>query len=72
MDVKIKSMDAQSGLLSFQAESADVIDIPSYINKLTQTGLFSSVDYSGYQYNDGKYSLDLSCVLAAENAGGDK
>ncbi len=72
MSVQIKSMDAQSGLLSFQAESADVIDIPSYINKLTQTGLFSSVDYTGYQYNEGKYSLDLSCILAAEASGGDK
>lgn len=72
MEVMIKSMDAKTGLLSFKAESADVIDIPSYINKLTQTGLFSSVDYTGYQYNDGTYSLDLSCILAAENAGGDK
>lgn len=72
MDVMIKSMDAKTGLLTFQAESADVIDIPSYINKLNQTGLFSSVDYTGYQYDDGTYSLDLSCILAAENAGGDK
>lgn len=72
MNVMIKSMDAQAGLLTFQAESADVIDIPSYINKLTQTGLFSSVDYTGYQYDDGKYALDLSCVLKPLNAGGEK
>ncbi len=72
MTVMIKSMDAQTGVLSFQASSGDVIDIPSYINRLTQTGLFSSVDYTGYQYDDGNYALDLSCVLEAENAGGEK
>lgn len=52
--------------------SRAVIDIPGYVNKLTQTGLFSSVDYSGYQYQDGEYTLDLSCILKAIDAGGDK
>ena len=60
------------GLLTFHAVSSAVIDIPGYVNKLTQTGLFSSVDYSGYQYQDGEYTLDLSCILKAIDAGGDK
>ena len=72
MNVEVKSMDAETGLLTFHAVSSAVIDIPEYVNKLTQTGLFSSVDYSGYQYQDGEYTLDLSCILKAIDAGGDK
>lgn len=72
MNVEVKSMDAETGLLTFHAVSSAVIDIPGYVNKLTQTGLFSSVDYSGYQYQDGEYTLDLSCILKAIDAGGDK
>ena len=71
MTVKIKTMDAESGTLTFNAASADVIDIPGYIGKLTDTGLFSSVNYSGYSYNNGEYSLMLSCVLKGEEAGGE-
>ena len=72
VNVEIESMDAETGLLTFHAVSKDVIDIPGYVSKLTQTGLFSNVDYSGYQYQDGEYSLDLSCILKAVDAGGDK
>lgn len=75
IDVQIESMDAETGLLTFHAVSNGVIDIPGYISRLTDTGLFSSVDYSGYQFEDNEYSLDLSCVLKAEKAqenGGDK
>ena len=71
MTVKIKTMDAESGTLTFNAASSDVIDIPGYIGKLTDTGLFSSVNYSGYSYNNGEYSLMLSCVLKGEEAGGE-
>lgn len=69
--VEIQTMDAESGTLTFNAASADVIDIPGYIAKLTNTGLFSSVNYSGYSYNNGEYTLMLSCILKAEEAGGD-
>ena len=72
MNVEIKSMDAETGLLTFHAVSSAVIDIPGYVDKLTQTGLFSSVDYSGYRYQDGEYTLDLSCILKAADAGGDE
>lgn len=72
MSVEVESMDAETGLLTFHAVSSAVIDIPGYVSKLTQTGLFSSVDYSGYRYQDGEYTLDLSCILKAVDAGGDK
>lgn len=72
IQVEIESMDAETGLLTFHAVSPTVIDIPGYISRLTDTGLFSSVDYSGYQFGDGEYSLDLSCILKAQEDGGDK
>ena len=73
MKVSIKTMDAESGLLEFDADSEAVIDIPGYIRKLSETGLFSSVDYTGYQYDESKsvYTLMLSCVLKAPENGDD-
>lgn len=72
ISVQIESMDAETGLLTFHAISNAVIDIPGYVSRLTDTGLFSSVDYSGYQFEDNVYSLDLSCVLKAVKTGGEK
>jgi len=72
MSVQIQSLDMTSGTLTFHAVSRKVIDIPNYIQKLDDTGLFESVDYSGYNYDDGEYSLMLSCVLKAEETGGEQ
>ena len=72
MSVQIQSLDAESGLLTFNAISRQVIDIPGYISKLRKTGLFSSVDYTGYQYGDEEYALELSCVLKGEETEGEK
>ena len=62
--VRIRDMEADTGVLEFDAESTEVIDIPGYVVKLKDTGLFASVDYTGYVYQDDKYSLSLSCTLA--------
>lgn len=72
MKVRIKSMDAQSGLLTFDAVSEKVIDIPGYVEKLDNTGLFSSIQYSGYSYSEEEYSLVLSCVLKGVETGGEE
>ena len=61
--VRIRQMDADTGILEFDAESQKVIDIPGYVVKLQNTGLFSEVNYTGYVYQDDKYSLSLSCTL---------
>lgn len=55
--------DSSTGELSFLAKSAQVIDIPDYVSALRATGLFSAVEYSGYQYEAGVYTLDIRCVL---------
>ena len=69
MDVRVQSVDMSTGTLTFNAVSRQVIDIPGYVNILNGTGLFDSVDYTGYSYMDGEYSLMLSCVLKAADAG---
>ena len=71
MSVRIKTVDAESGTLTFNAISRKVIDIPGYISKLQNTGLFSSVNYTGYKYEEDEYSLELSCVLKGEETGGE-
>lgn len=70
MEVKIQTMDMETGTLTFNAVSRKVIDIPVYVQKLEDTGLFYSVDYTGYSYNDSVYTLMLTCVLEEAQTGG--
>ncbi len=74
MEVHIKTMDASTGTLTFDAVSKKVIDIPGYVQKLQKTGLFATVDYAGYTYEQQykEYSLALSCVLKQAETGGDE
>lgn len=72
ISVEFTSYDATTGLLQFNATSDTVIDIPSYVRALQDCGVFASVDYTGYQYNNNTsdttnagYALNLRCVLAA-------
>ena len=69
MNVKIQGLDMETGTLTFNAVSRQVIDIPGYVSRLTTTGLFEEVNYTGYSYGDNEYTLSLSCVLAAADAG---
>ena len=59
------SYDAATGELQFNANSSQVIDIPTYIRSLQSCGVFSTVSYTGYNADDDGYSIDLRCVLAA-------
>ena len=70
MEVHIKTMDADTGKLTFDAVSQKVIDIPTYVQKLQKTGLFASLDYNGYTYQSQEktYSLALSCILKSDEA----
>jgi len=56
--------------LQFNATSDTVIDIPAYVRALQSCGVFSGVDYTGYQSTNNQggpagYALNLRCVLAA-------
>lgn len=68
--VEFTSYDAASGVLQFNATSNTVIDIPAYVRALQNCGVFSDVDYTGYQSTNGRgqpagYALNLRCTLAA-------
>lgn len=63
MDIEVQNLDMETGTLGFNAVSKKVIDIPSYVQKLRQTGLFTTVDYTGYSYEENEYQLTLSCTL---------
>lgn len=66
----ITDFDAQTGILTFDANSPAVIDVSGYILRLQETGLFHTVDYTGYKFEDGWYTLSLSCTLEGREYGG--
>lgn len=68
--VSFQSYDAATGLFAFDAQSGGVIDIPAYIRSLQGIGVFESVSYAGYDRDDsGRYTINLSCILAAPKEG---
>ncbi len=72
LDVEIRSLDMETGTLGFDAVSENVIDIPGYVGRLQDTGLFSEVNYTGYTYEDGQYALSLVCTLQGHETGGEQ
>ena len=67
-ELLITGYDTRTGILTFDASSRQVIDIPDYILKLQNTGLFHTVDYTGYVYENEWYILSLSCTLEGKIA----
>ena len=63
--IQFTSYNAATGELQFNANSSQVIDIPTYIRSLQSCGVFSTVSYTGYNADNDGYSIDLRCVLAA-------
>lgn len=63
MKLRIIGYDSRTGVLTFAAVSGEVIDIPSYIQSLQDTGLFHRVDYTGYTFENEWYTLSLSGIL---------
>ncbi len=68
--LKIHSYNADSGVMTFDAGSEEVIDIPWYIQRLEETDLFYKVEYTGYTYKDGIYTLSLMGILDSPQTGG--
>lgn len=60
----------ETGTLTFDANSLAVIDVSGYILRLQETGLFHTVDYTGYTFEDGWYTLSLSCTMEGRVYGG--
>lgn len=59
----ISGYDSVTGTMTFEAKSQAAIDIPSYIGRLTDTGLFHTVEYTGYVFENDAYTLSLLCTL---------
>ena len=66
----ITDYDVNTGILTFDANSLAVIDVSGYILRLQETGLFHTVDYTGYSFEDGWYTLSLSCTMEGKVYGG--
>lgn len=66
----ITDFDVETGILTFDANSTAVIDVSGYILRLQETGLFHTVDYTGYTFEDGWYTLSLSCTMEGRVYGG--
>ena len=69
IECRITGYDASTGVLTFQANSRKVIDVPDYILKLKDSGLFHTVNYTGYDYDNEWYSLSLSCAMEGKISG---
>lgn len=65
---KITGYDASTGVLTFRASSREVIDVPVYILKLQSSGIFHTVNYTGYDFENDWYTLELSCTMEGKNA----
>lgn len=63
--VTVRGYDSTTGELLMQAESETALDASDYVEKLEELGLFESISYSGYVWEDGLYRLRLRCVLRA-------
>lgn len=65
----IRSFEAKTGILRFDAVTTSVADIPGYIRGLEDTNLFEQVLYSGYQYAEKEdvYYLQVECRLLQNN-----
>ena len=70
INLQISGYEAQSGLLTFRASSREIIDVPDYILRMQETGIFQTVDYTGYTYEGEWYTLSLSCILAGNTEKG--
>lgn len=67
---KITAYDAKTGDLTVEVTAAQVTDCNTYVTALKGTGVFYSVEYSGYNYDDKEaiYKVQLHCFLT-EQAG---
>ncbi len=67
-DLAVSGYDSGTGELSFTAAARDVESIPRVMSRLTDTGLFSDVNFTGYsRRKDGAYTINVKCTLAYDS-----
>ncbi len=59
----LSSYQAQNGIFDLTAVSNQVNNIPAFIRRVQESGLFESVTYTGYGMNQESYSIFFQCIL---------
>lgn len=64
--INFTAFDAKEGQVNLTAKAASVMEINTFIKKLTQDETFKTVDYTGYEYleDEGVWSIKVKCTLA--------
>ena len=63
--VDVTSFDSASGTMTTSVTSDDVADINLLISNLTQDGMFTNVEYTGYTFEEGSWTVNVVFTLAA-------
>lgn len=61
--VEFVSFNSETGVLNFNTVAKDLPDIPLYINRLIDSGLFVTVAYSGYSYSETQQNYTVSYTI---------
>ncbi|NLW70868.1 MAG: hypothetical protein GX061_07295 [Eubacteriaceae bacterium] len=66
--MQLTGYNASTGQLTFVAKAGKVVEINHYIDRLKATGLFDTVQYTGYTYSTGErlYRINVACYLNSE------
>lgn len=74
ISTEITAYDSSTGILNFVATSKNNLEINSFIQRLSDSKLFSNITYSGYSYKveEATYSIHVQCYLASDAGRGDQ
>jgi len=66
VDVEFIGYDSATGALDMRTTVNQADEIETYINRLQDTGLFSSIEYTGFTFQEtqGNYMINVSCYLS--------
>lgn len=67
-NIRCEYASASAGGVSITFSAADPAEIPDFINKTEQTGLFEKVEYSGFTENSGRYLFELNCTVSESDS----
>lgn len=65
-EIEISSFDANSGVVSTSTYAENVDDINKFITRLLTNEIFSTVNYTGYTFDNGRkmWNVNVMCTLA--------
>lgn len=66
VSVTISSYDAATGQLGFQASGPNADGLNTFVQALSEAGIFGDVTYSGYTLTGEMYDVNVFCTLRAD------